>query len=295
MRYIGRPFFALSSRALSSRRDMEMKKRHIAIAPILLALAVIAFKYFTAEQAVNPETGETARVSLSREQEVELGLQSYQQVLAESDVIEEGPEVDLVRRVAARLAPATREGGKGFKWEVSVVRSNEMNAFCLPGGKIVVYTGILAATKSEAGLAAVMGHEMAHAVARHGAQRLFQNDIAETAMQGAQQSIADLEPEKQQAIMSALGAGAKFGVILPFSREHETESDEMGVLYMARAGYDPRESMAFWKRMGEMSGGQPPEFASTHPAKATRIQRLKEFMPKALAEYEKSDKQIEQR
>lgn len=271
-----------------------MQKRHIAIAPIVLALGVIAFKYFTAEKAVNPETGETVRVALSRDEEVQLGLQSYQQVLAESDVVESGPEVDMVRRVARRLAAGTREGGKNFKWEVSVVRSQEMNAFCLPGGKIVVYTGILAATKTEAGLAAVMGHEMAHATARHGAQRLFQNDIAETAMQGAQQSIADLEPEKQQAIMSALGAGAKFGVILPFSRDHETEADEMGILYMARAGYDPRESVAFWKRMGEMSGAQPPEFMSTHPAHGTRIQRLNAFMPKALEEYRKAGRQAEE-
>lgn len=270
-----------------------MQKRHIAIAPIILALGVIAFKYFTAETAVNPETGQTVRVALSPEQEVQLGLQSYQQVLAESDVVQAGPEVDQVRRVAQRLAAATREGGKGFKWEVSVVRSNEVNAFCLPGGKIVVYTGILPVTKTDSGLAAVMGHEMAHATARHGAQRLFQNDIAETAMQGAQQSIADLEPEKQQAIMTALGAGAKFGVILPFSRDHESEADQMGVIYMARAGYDPREAVAFWKRMAEMSGGQPPEFMSTHPAHGTRVQRLKEFMPKALAEYEKSEKQSE--
>lgn len=263
-----------------------MKKRHIAIMPIVLALGLIAFKYFTAERAVNPETGEVVRVALSREQEAELGLQGYREVLSESEVVESGPEVDMVRRVAEKLARATREGGKDFKWEVSVVKSNEMNAFCLPGGKIVVYTGILSATKTEAGLAAVMGHEMAHAVARHGAQRLFQNDIAETAMQGAQQSIADLDPEQQKAVMGALGAGAKFGLILPFSREHETEADEMGVLYMARAGYDPREAIAFWKRMSEMSGQQPPEIMSTHPAHATRIQKLKDFMPKAMKEYE---------
>ncbi len=267
-----------------------MQKRHIAIAPILLALAVIAFKYFTAEKVVNPETGKTARVSLSKEQENALGLQSYREVLSQSRIVEDGPGVDQVRRVARRLAAATGEGGKGFKWEVSVVESNQVNAFCLPGGKIVVYTGILPVTKTDEGLAAVMGHEMAHATAHHGAQRLFQNEIYETAMQGAQQSLADLDPQQQRAVMGVLGAGAKYGVILPFSRDHETEADEMGVIYMARAGYDPRESIKFWQRMEEMSGGQPPEFASTHPSHGSRINRLKQIMPKAMEAYEKSDK-----
>jgi predicted Zn-dependent protease len=252
---------------------------------------LIAFKYFTAEKVVNPETGKEARVALSKEEESVLGLQSYKEVLSKSKVVEEGAEVDQVRRVARRLAAATGEGGKGFKWEVSVVDSKEVNAFCLPGGKIVVYTGILPVTKTDAGLAAVMGHEMAHATAHHGAQRLFQDDIYQTAMNGAQQSIADLDPEKQRAVMAALGAGAKFGVILPFSRDHETEADEMGILYMARAGYDPRESVKFWERMEKMSGGQPPEFSSTHPSHGTRIARLKKFMPKAMEAYEKSDKQ----
>lgn len=269
---------------------MEVRKRHIAILPILITIAVIAYKYFAAETVVNPETGRTSKVALSPEQESALGLQGYKEVLSKSEVVESGPEADQVRRVARDLARATGRGGQGFKWEVAVVESNEANAFCLPGGKIVVYTGILAITKSDAGLAAVMGHEMAHATAHHGAQRLFQNDLLQTAIAGAQQSIADLEPEKQKAILAALGVGAKFGVILPFSRDHETEADEMGVLYMARAGYDPRESVRFWQRMSRNDGRQPPEFMSTHPSHGSRIQRLKEFMPKALEEYEKSNK-----
>lgn len=267
-----------------------MQKRHIAIAPILLAIGLIAFKFFTAEKAVNPETGKEVRVSLSKQEEAALGLQGYREVLAKSQVVESGPEYDQVVRVARRLAAATGEGGRDFKWEVSVVKSNELNAFCLPGGKIVVYTGILPATRTDAGLAAVMGHEMAHATARHGAQRLFQDDIMQTAMNGAQQSIAELDPEQQKTIMGMIGAGAKFGVVLPFSRDHETEADEMGILYMARAGYDPRESIAFWQRMEKLGGQQPPEIMSTHPSHGSRIQRLKEFMPRAMQEYEKSDK-----
>ncbi len=267
-----------------------MQKRHIAIFPIILTIAIIGYKYFTAETVINPETGRSARVALSTQEETVLGLQSYQEVLSQSDVVESGAQVEQVRRVARRLAEATGAGGQGFKWEVAVVSSSEVNAFCLPGGKIVVYTGILPVTETDAGLAAVMGHEMAHATAHHGAQRLLKDDLLQTALSGAQQSVAELDPDKQRAVLAALGAGAKFGLMLPFSRDHETEADEMGVIYMARAGYDPRESVKFWQRMSGSGGGQPPEFMSTHPSHGSRIQRLTQIMPKALAEYEKSEK-----
>ncbi len=273
---------------------MEMRKRHIAIFPILIAVAVIAYKYFTAETVVNPETGRVSKVALSPEQESALGLQGYKEVLSKSEVVASGPQADQVRRVARDLSRATGKGGRGFKWEVAVVESKEANAFCLPGGKIVVYTGILSITRTDAGLAAVMGHEMAHATAHHGAQRLFQNDLLETAIAGARASITDLELEKQRAILAAMGVGAKFGIILPFSRDHETEADEMGVLYMARAGYDPRESVKFWQRMSRNDGSQPPEFMSTHPSHGSRIQHLQEFMPKALDEYNRSKKKTGQ-
>jgi predicted Zn-dependent protease len=168
------------------------------------------------------------------------------------------------------------------------VRSPQANAFCLPGGKIVVYTGILPLTRTDAGLAAVMGHEMAHATSRHGSQRLFQNNIMQTAMMGAAWSLGDMDPQKRQVVLGLLGAGAQYGVLLPFSREHENEADQIGLLYMARGGYDPRESITVWKRMAEAGGNQPPEFMSTHPSHGTRIQRLEAFMPKAIAEYEKA-------
>jgi metalloendopeptidase OMA1, mitochondrial len=267
-----------------------MKRRHIAILPIALAAIVVLFQYCGSERFTNPETGRTSRVALSPEQESSLGLQSYQEVLSNSEVLSSGPEVDLATRVAQRLAAATGEAGSHFDWRVSVVRSPSVNAFCLPGGKIVVYTGILPVAKTEAGLATVLGHEMAHATSRHGSQRLFQNQIANTVMMGAQSSLAlgDMDPQQKQSVLAALGAGAKFGVLLPFSREHETEADEIGLLYMARAGYDPREATAFWERMNQTGGGQPPEFMSTHPSHGTRIERLNEIMPKALEEYNRS-------
>ena len=254
--------------------------------PIVIAAAVGLFQYFGAEKFKNPETGRTTRVALSSDQEEKLGLQSYREVLAQSEVVQIGPERDAVVRVAERLAGATGDAAKDFKWHVTLIRSPQANAFCLPGGKIAVFTGILPYTKTEDGLAAVMGHEMAHAVARHGSQRLLRTSLAQTLMAGAQFSMSDMDYSQRQAVMAALGAGAQFGVLLPFSREHELEADQMGLLYMARAGYNPREAIAFWKRMSESGGQQPPEFASTHPSHGTRIQQLEEFMPKAMAEYD---------
>jgi predicted Zn-dependent protease len=256
------------------------------IMPLAVVALIILFKFFGAEKVVNPVTGEKHRVALSTRDEAALGFQGYQQVLAQSDIVTSGPEVEQVIRVAKRLAAATGSDSTNFQWEVSVIRSSTANAFCLPGGKIAVYTGILPITQTEAGLATVLGHEMAHATARHASQRIFQQDLLQTAMMGAAISLGDMDPQKRRAILGALGAGAQFGVILPFSRDHEKEADEMGVLYMARAGYDPRESIRFWERMAQSGGDQPPEFMSTHPSHGTRIERLQKLMPRALSEYE---------
>ena len=267
-----------------------MKRGQIALIPICLALVVMGFKYCTAEKVVNPLTGKTARVGLSSEQEEVLGFQTYREVLSQSDVVTSGPEYDMAVRVAKRLASATGDAASNFEWHVSLVRDPQANAFCLPGGKIVVFTGILEQTRNEAALAAVMGHEMAHAVARHGSQRLLRTSLAETFLAGASMSLGDMDPQQRQAVLAALGAGAQYGILLPFSREHETEADQLGLLYMARAGYDPRESIAFWERMSTVGGSQPPAYMSTHPSHEQRIRDLTAFMPRALEEYEKSGK-----
>lgn len=264
---------------------MNAKRRTITIVPLLLAAAIAAFQYFSAEKVTIDDTGRTVRVALSYEQEQALGLQSYREVLAQNRVVRTGPQHELVAGVAQRLAQAIGAAGEGFEWEVSVLESLQANAFCLPGGKIAVHTGILPYTQNDSGLAAVMGHEMAHAIARHGSQRLLRSSVAQTVMIGASLSFTDMEPQQRRMVLAALGAGAQFGVILPFSRGHETEADEMGLIYMARAGFDPREAVAFWERMAGAGGSQPPEFASTHPSHATRIQHLQAILPKALAEY----------
>ncbi len=265
-----------------------MNRRYLRLLPILIAGIIFLWQYLSSEKFVNPETGRASKVGMSREQEAALGFQTYRQVLSQSSAIESGPELQMVRTVAGRLAAATGAGGQGFKWDVSLIRSQQVNAFCLPGGKIVVYTGILPVAQTDAGLATVMGHEMAHATSRHGAQRVLQQNLTQTVMTGVAVSLSDMDYNKQRAVMGALGAGAQFGFLMPFGRGHETEADEIGLMYMARAGYDPRESIRFWQRMEQASRGGPPEFLSTHPSHGTRIAQLQALMPKALEEYQRA-------
>jgi predicted Zn-dependent protease len=265
-----------------------MERRHIKWVPLLLVGLFLAYQYFSSEKFVNPETGRKSHVAMSTREEALLGLQSYQQVLAQSETVDSGPELDMVKRVASRLATATGKGDTDFDWQVSLIRSPDVNAFCLPGGKIVVYTGILPVAQNEAALATVLGHEMAHATSRHGSQRVLEQNLAQTALTGVAMSLSDMDYDKQRAVMGALGAGAQFGVLMPFSRKHESEADAIGLLYMARAGYDPRESIRFWQRMESTGTSQPPEFLSSHPSHGTRIQQLQAEMPKALEEYNRS-------
>jgi predicted Zn-dependent protease len=274
-----------SSLHQSSFKIVAMNRRHIKWIPILIAGIFFAYQYFSSEKFVNPETGRKSHVGLSSQQEAALGLQSYQQVLAQSQTIDSGPELQMVKRVADRLAAATGPAGSGFEWQASLIRDDQVNAFCLPGGKIVVYTGILPVAEKEAGLATVLGHEMAHATSRHGAQRVLQQNLAQTALTGIAVSLSDMDYDKQRVVMGALGAGTQFGVLMPFGRQHESEADHIGLIYMARAGYDPQESIRFWKRMEQRAEAQPPEFLSTHPSHGNRIQQLESWMPQALQEY----------
>ena len=257
----------------------------VRIIPILIALAVVFFQRCTAEKIVN-EAGRTARLGMNPQQEAALGMQAYRQVLSESRTITTGESYEMVARCAQRLEAAVGEKGKNFQWAVSVVQSDQVNAFCLPGGKIVVYTGIIPVAQSEAGLAVVMGHEISHATLHHGAERVLQEKTANTLLTGANFSLSGADPAQHRQLMGLIGAGARLGYILPFSRDHESEADSTGLKYMARAGYDPREAVTFWQRMSAQAGkGSPPQFLSTHPANATRIERLKQELPQALEIY----------
>src|SRR2546430_4896652 len=218
-----------------------MERRHIKWLPLLLAGLFFAYQYLSSEKFVNPEIGGKSNVAMSTGEEALLGLQSYQQVLAQSESIDSVPELEMIKRVASRLASATGKAGANFDWQVSLIRSSQINAFCLPGGKVVVYTGILPITQNEPALATVLGHEMAHATSRHGSQRVLEQNLAHTALTGVAMSLSDMDYDKQRAVMGALGAGTQFGVLMPFSRKHESEADAIGLLYMGRAGYRSEE------------------------------------------------------
>jgi predicted Zn-dependent protease len=246
----------------------------------------------------NPYTGRSQLLMTSVGQEMQMGAQAYDQIKSDANVkLSQDPrEIEPVKRVAARIVEAAKrskygEMAKQFQWDVTVIKDDKTaNAFALPGGKMAVYTGIFPVAKTEAGLAAVMGHEVVHALARHGAERMSQGQLTNAALQvaGAAVGTSGGNPLLGQAAMAALGVGAQVGVLLPFSRKHESEADYVGILLAADAGYDPRESVGLWERMAQMSGGRgQAEFLSTHPSHDTRIDQLKSWMPEAMAIYQK--------
>jgi guanyl-specific ribonuclease Sa len=239
------------------------------------------------------------------EQESALGAQAYTQVLSQAQVVRNAPVTEVVRKLADDLVAASRDPEfvrhtgltpPDFKWECNVVDSKEVNAFCLPGGKIVVYTGILPVAQTESALAAVMGHEIGHALAHHGAERMAQQQIVQIAEGAAVGAISDMDPQKQREVLGVMGVGGKFGVLLPFSRKHESEADRIGLILMAAAGRDPHEAIEFWKRMAKTnSGGQPMEFMSTHPSHERRIADLERLLDEAMPFYERSSRKIPDR
>jgi metalloendopeptidase OMA1, mitochondrial len=245
----------------------------------------------------NPYTGRSQLLMTSVSQEIQMGAQAYDQVKSDPKMrpSQDPREIEPVKRVVARIVEAAKrskyaEMANQFQWEVTVIKDDKTaNAFALPGGKMAVYTGIFPMAKTEAGLAAVMGHEVVHALARHGAERMSQGQLTNATLQvvGAAAGASGGGGMLGQAAMAALGVGAQVGVLLPFSRKHESEADYVGILLAADAGYDPRESVALWERMGRMSGGgASSEFMSTHPSHETRITQLKKWMPEAMAIYQ---------
>ncbi|HEU4576159.1 MAG TPA: M48 family metallopeptidase [Chitinophagaceae bacterium] len=222
--------------------------------------------------------------------------QQYQQFLSENKVISNttNKDAEMVRRVGQRIANAVesyyKEKGltdalKDYKWEYNLVDSKEVNAWCMPGGKIVVYTGLLPITQNEAALAIVMGHEVSHAIFQHGNERMSQQLGAEVVSTGLQVAMANKPAQTQNAFMTAFGIGAQVGVLLPFSRKHELEADHWGLIWAAMAGYNPQEAIPLWQRMASSGGQKPPEFLSTHPDDGHRIEELKKYMPEALKYY----------
>jgi predicted Zn-dependent protease len=241
------------------------------------------------------KTAFTGRKSLTLIPDSQLNSMSsteYRNFLNQNKTITSGTEFDLVRRVGNDLRIAaeqyyTTKGMQkklaGYKWEFNLVDSKDVNAFCMPGGKVVIYTGILPITQNEDALAVVMGHEIAHALADHGNERMTQGLIAQFGLASLDFALQNKPAETRNILLGAVGAGAQLGVLLPFSRKHESEADEIGLYLMAMAGYNPSEAAPFWARMNRGGGARPPEFMSTHPDPSKRSERLKSLQAKARA------------
>jgi predicted Zn-dependent protease len=221
----------------------------------------------------------------------EMGVSAYQETIQSHRLITSGSDYEMVQRVGQRIAAAC--GHPEYQWEFTLIDDPATaNAFCLPGGKVAVYTGILPITQTEDGLAVVVGHEVAHATAEHGNERMTHEMIASglmTAADLAMQGWGDMDGSERAGWMAALGMGAEVGVLLPYSRTHESEADEIGLRYLVRAGYDPWAAPALWERMAAAAGAnRSPELMSTHPDPANRAARLRELIPKIVAEEQRS-------
>lgn len=229
---------------------------------------------------------------------LELSLTNYNDFLKANKLSTNQEQTATIKRVGAKMSAAVEkylsENGFAdrvgdFKWEFNLVQSDEMNAWCMPGGKVVFYTGILPVTKNDAGIAVVMGHEIGHAVARHGNERMSQQLVQQYGAQIGGVAVAELfksNPEKAGAIFqTAYGLGTQYGIMLPYSRQQEYEGDKLGLIFMAIAGYNPNEAVGFWERMAAGSKSKTPEFLSTHPVEENRIAAIKAFLPEAMKYY----------
>ena len=221
---------------------------------------------------------------------ISISLQQYNEFLKNNKISSNQEQTQMVKKVGRKIQMAVEQyftdknmsyALKDYKWEFNLIESEGKNAWAMPGGKVVVYEGILPITKDEAGLAVVMGHEIAHAIAKHGNERMSQGLIAQMGGMALSKALAEKPEKTRQLWMTVFGVGAQYGVMLPFSRLQESEADHLGLVFMAIAGYDPNEAVEVWKRMAEMKEGQaPPEFLSTHPSDETRIRKIKETIPK---------------
>jgi predicted Zn-dependent protease len=244
-----------------------------------------------------PVTGRRQLNIIPQGQMLSMSFQQYGDFLKENKLSTNAEQVALVQRVGVRIQHAVErymaeknlsDQIKEYKWEFNTVESKEVNAWCMPGGKVVVYTGILPVTGNETGLAVVLGHEIAHAIAQHGGERMSQQLIAQYGGMALETALQNKPTETKNLWMSVYGVGAQYGALLPYSRLQESEADHMGLIFMSMAGYDPNQAVAFWERMSAQAGGQkPPEFMSTHPADATRIAAIKQWLPEAMQYYQK--------
>ena len=302
-----------------SRRNVRGRGIGGRLPILLLIVAGMAVYWFMNQQ--EGVTGRKQMITMGLQQEVQMGRDSYLQLLQSEPVacaqgglggcsVADGENVKAIQEVGRRIAEAAREweaegapmtiqgdtvGGlpswgtlaDKFDWQFNLIKSDTPNAFCLPGGYVAFYEGILPTAQNVNGVAVIMGHEVGHALARHGAERMSQQQLMQVGQMAVGASLGDMPVETQRMVMGAMGAGAQVGVLLPFSRAHESEADMIGLELLVRACYDPREAPRLWERMAELGGGErPPPFMSTHPDPAERGKAFEAVMPQAVALYE---------
>ncbi len=236
-------------------------------------------------------TGRSQLQLITDSEMLAMNFQQYDEFLGQNAMSRDSYQTQTVRRVGNNIAHAVEQFFRdnnmaqeiqNYSWEFNLVESDDVNAWCMPGGKVVVYTGILPLTRDETGLAVVMGHEVAHAVASHGAERVSQGLLVEFGGTALSAALSQQPAATRELWMTAFGVGTQVGVMLPYSRTHETEADRLGLIFMAMAGYDPRAAVDFWTRMSQAGGAGQPEIISTHPSDQTRIRNIENFMPEAL-------------
>jgi predicted Zn-dependent protease len=268
---------------LSNEKLMKMKK-----------ILYLSFLFFLAACSTVPLTNRKQFIAIPSSEMLSLSNQNYNAVLGQSTLSTNASYQQAVNRVGKRISAAVEEylgqiGRKelinGYEWEFNVIKDESLNAWCMPGGKIVFYEGIMPVCENDNGIAVVMSHEVAHAVAKHSNERLSQEMALQMGGMALSQALKEKEEQTRNLALAAFGVGSQLGVILPYSRSHETEADELGLYFMAMAGYDPSGAPVFWERMQSAGQGGVPEFLSTHPNPENRIQHLKQIMPKALEFY----------
>jgi predicted Zn-dependent protease len=258
-------------------------------------IIILSLCLFYAGCATVPVTGRRQLSLVPSDQMQQMSYTSYKQFLDTSKVIKSGSNVEMVKRVGSRIQKAVENYMsqnnmssqlQGFQWETNLVDNPQVNAWCMPGGKIVVYTGILPVTQNETALAVVMGHEVSHAIAKHSDERASQGMLANGLLQAGQVAVGASPTALNQILLQAAGGGTQLG-LLKHSRSQESEADHLGLIFMAMAGYDPSQAVPFWERMAAQGGNKPPEFLSTHPADERRIADIQKELPEALKYYKK--------
>jgi predicted Zn-dependent protease len=251
--------------------------------PMKHALAVLGFALMLPACETVQQTGRSQFIVVSESQESQLGAEAYKQTLKKEQLSSRADWQSQLRRVGQRIAAAADK--PDYKWEFNVIRGKEVNAFALPGGKVAFWEGIMPVAQDDTGIAVIMGHEVAHALARHGAERMSQTIGAQAIGQILSAGIGQGNSALREDFLKLYGLGASVGVLMPWGRAQESEADRIGLTLMAKAGYDPSAALGFWERMSKVSGAKPPEFLSTHPSDETRIAQIRAWLPEAMKYY----------